>query len=325
MISTIIKIIFLVFLIFLDCIIYLLPTYILSLALNFFVTLIWYLPSIYQFYSFVFTTNEYDLRVRIYLLLFSPIIIILYIPFFITYSIGYGIFFSLVNPLITIIQRPEYPFYSLSLTAAIMHLIYKYILSGCPVEEILIDSLILEKIKDVTHFTKRYWHFHSIKFSEKIKHPKLYVCKLISLLISYILDFSIIFLILIMIIVPYIIMFILIWSICVSAHVTFTIIHDTHNKFYYFILIITIPFVFFCIFVIANLYGYYLGFKEILNIFYIYKIFKLYKNNNGFYDMMGLFWVFIIIPFLKFKDSIYVYFRINIRYNQELFNLYNSQ
>src|SRR6266542_5386350 len=150
MISIKIKFIFLVFLIFLDFILYLLPTYILSLTLNVFITLIWYFPSIYQFYSFIFTAKEYDLRVRIYLLLFSPIIFILYIPFFIIYSIVYGIFFSLINPLITIMQRPEYPLYSLSLTAAIIHLIYKYILSDYSIKEILIDSLVLEKIKDVT-------------------------------------------------------------------------------------------------------------------------------------------------------------------------------
>src|SRR6266542_4492033 len=215
MILIIINFFFILILIFLECIIYLLPIYILSLILNIFITLIWHFPLIYQFYSFIFTAKEYNLRVRIYLLLFSPIIIILYIPLFIIYFIWYGIFFSLINPLITIIQRPEYPLYSLSFTAAIMHLIYKYILSGWPVEEILIDSLVFEKIKDVTHFTKQYWHFHSIKFSEKIKQPLPYVYKLISLFF-YILDFSIIFLIFIMIIIPYKIMLTLIIGIYIS-------------------------------------------------------------------------------------------------------------
>src|SRR2546430_10338807 len=107
---------FLVVLTCLDFIIYLLPMHMFGLIINFIIALIWYLPSIYQLFSFIFTEKEYDLRIRIYLLLFSPIIIILYIPFFVIYSIGYGIFFSLINPLITIIQRTGYPLYSLSST-----------------------------------------------------------------------------------------------------------------------------------------------------------------------------------------------------------------
>src|ERR1700742_1516331 len=99
--------------------IYLLPVYVLSLIVNFILTLIWYFPSIYQLYSFIFTAKEYDLKIRIYLLLFSPIIIILYIPIIVIYFIGYGIFLSSVNPLIAIIQRPDYPLYSLSLTVSI--------------------------------------------------------------------------------------------------------------------------------------------------------------------------------------------------------------
>ncbi|CAG8560252.1 23073_t:CDS:2 [Rhizophagus irregularis] len=53
------------------------------------------------------------------------------------------------------IQRPGYPLYSLSLTAAIACLIYKY---KCDyyVDEYLIDTLILEKIKEVLHFVKKF-------------------------------------------------------------------------------------------------------------------------------------------------------------------------
>src|SRR5436190_5105820 len=97
----ILKFVFLVILILLDFIIYLLPIYTLSLIINFVITLIWYLPSIYQLYSFIYTTKEYDLRIKIYLILSSPLIIALYIPLFIIYSVGCEIFFSLMNPLIT--------------------------------------------------------------------------------------------------------------------------------------------------------------------------------------------------------------------------------
>src|SRR3954462_4268757 len=98
----------LLILIFLEFI-YLLPIYMLSLIINFIITLIWYFPSIYQLYSFIFTAKEYNLKIRIYLLLLSPIIIILYIPIIIICFIEYGIFLSLINPLMAIIQRPDYP------------------------------------------------------------------------------------------------------------------------------------------------------------------------------------------------------------------------
>src|SRR5690242_18223139 len=100
MILNLVKLVFLVILILLDFT-HLLPIYVLSLIINLIITLIWYLPLIYQLYSFIFTTKEYDLRIKIYLFLSSPIIIALYVPLFIIYSVGYGIFFSLINPLIT--------------------------------------------------------------------------------------------------------------------------------------------------------------------------------------------------------------------------------
>jgi hypothetical protein len=145
----------LVILIFLDFI-YLLPTYALGLAINFIITLIWYFPTIYQLYSFIFMAKEYYLRIRIYLLLFSPIVIISYIPYFLIYSIGYCIFISLINPLIAIIRRPEYPLYPLSSTAAIAHIIYNY---ECEysIEELLISTIFSVRIKEV-----RYLQFRSL-------------------------------------------------------------------------------------------------------------------------------------------------------------------
>src|ERR1051325_4927850 len=145
MILIIIKFVTLAILILLDFIIYLSPS-ILSLIIKLITTLIWYFPSIYQLYSFIFT-REYDLKARIYLLIYSPIIIILYIPFFVIYSIGHFILFLFIIPLIVIIRRPGYPLYSISLTAAIAYTIYNQIYD-CSIEGLLIDPLIREKIRD---------------------------------------------------------------------------------------------------------------------------------------------------------------------------------
>ena len=90
------------------------------------------------------------------------------------------------------IQRPEYPFYSLSLTAAVVQLIiYKYIY-GYHNEEVLMDSLILEKIKEVKHFVKTCWNFNSIKFLEKIQQYKSSIYELTFFRLIHITDLIII-------------------------------------------------------------------------------------------------------------------------------------
>src|SRR5436190_16207219 len=98
-----------IIIIFIDFTIYFLPVCLLVLILNTFTTLIWYFHSIYQLYSFIFTEKTHDSRIRIYLLLFSPIIIVLYIPFCIIIFIGFSIFITLINPIIIFTRRPDYP------------------------------------------------------------------------------------------------------------------------------------------------------------------------------------------------------------------------
>ncbi|PKC71066.1 hypothetical protein RhiirA1_532250 [Rhizophagus irregularis] len=102
------------------------------------------------------------------------------------------------------IQRPGYPLYSLSLTAAIACLIYKY---KCDyyVDEYLIDTLILEKIKEVLHFVKKCWNFNSAKFLEKIEQTKSYNCESIFFTLIHFLDLSIISMMFFVINIPYII------------------------------------------------------------------------------------------------------------------------
>src|SRR6266498_116413 len=104
----ILKFVFLPTLILLELILNFIPIYILCLIPNLITTLIWYIPSIYQLYNFIFTKSELDLRISIYLFLLSPVIIILYIPTCILLFIGYSIFIGLIVPIITIIKRPEY-------------------------------------------------------------------------------------------------------------------------------------------------------------------------------------------------------------------------
>jgi len=198
-----------VVLILLDFIIYSIPTCILILVPNLFTTFFWYLPSIYQFYSFIFTEKEYDLRIRIYSFLFSPLIIILYIPFCIMMLIGFNIFITLINPIIIVLQRSEYPFHSISLTAALLNHVHQYF-GERSFNELLIDSPILGTLKVSIDFMKSYWHFNSLKVTERIRFhessiSEFIISKLINL--SDILTISLIF---ISIIIPFIIMIVMI-------------------------------------------------------------------------------------------------------------------
>jgi hypothetical protein len=315
--------------------IYLLPMYLLSLIINFIITLIWYFPSIYQFYSFIFIAKEYNLRIRIYLLILSPIIIILYIPIIVIYLIGYGIFFSLINPLMTIIQRPDYPLYTLSLTAAIAHLIYKYI---CDYHnyEFLIDFLILEKIK-VVYFIKKCWNFNSVKFLEKIEQIKSYGCELIFFKLIHILDITAFFFIMI---IPYIIR-IIILILYVIILVLFASFFNTiiplcffldkykynlhHIKLFYLFLIslnvMFIPIIFPLTFIMfLPFYIVYFCFKMTTKL--VYKSIELYKKNDGFYNVIDFFWVITIYSFLDTDLDrnyfIYVICRINVKYNESM-------
>src|SRR5581483_5249053 len=120
-----IRFVYLSILILLDFIIYFIPILMLCLIPNLFITLFWFLPSSYQIYFYICTKKKYEsLRIKIYSLLLFPIIIILYVPICILLSIGYGIFITLGTSLLTIKERPEYPFHLLSSTAAMFHLIY---------------------------------------------------------------------------------------------------------------------------------------------------------------------------------------------------------
>ncbi len=192
------RIIFLLILIIIDFIIYFIPICILCLIPNFIITLIWFFPSIHQLYSFIFIIKECDLRIRIYLFLISPIIIILYIPICIGLYIGYSILITLISPLITVIQRPEYSFHSLSSVAALINL------TQFSSVELLTDSLILKPFKEVIYFTRNCWNFHSIKISEKILQYKSCLVEFIFLKFIYLFDLFIIFLIHFSLIIPYI-------------------------------------------------------------------------------------------------------------------------
>jgi hypothetical protein len=315
--------------------IYLSPIYLLSLMINFIITLIWYFPSIYQFYSFIFTAKEYNLRIRIYLLILSPIIIILYIPMNVIYLIGYGIFLSLINPLMTIIQRPDYPLYTLSLTAAIAHLIYKYVIDYYN-DEFLTDVLILEKIKFI-YFVKKWWNFNSVKFLEKIEQTKSYGNELIFFKLVNILDIIAFFFIMI---IPYIIR-IIILILYVIILVLFASFFNTiiplcffldkykynlhHIKLFYLFLIslnvMFIPIIFPLTFIMfLPFYIVYFCFKMTTKL--VYKSIELYKKNDGFYNVIDFFWVITIYSFLDTDLDrnyfIYVICRINVKYNESM-------
>src|SRR4051794_10119299 len=194
---------FLATLIFLEFILNFIPIYILFLITNLMTTLIWYIPSIYQLYIFIFTANEFDLRIRVYLFFFSPMIIILYIPICTLLFVGYSIFITLVVPLATIMERPEYPVYSLSSMTALIRIIYKCFCSNDSIYGLLTDSLLFRPFKNAMFFTKHFWLFNSMNVSEKIRRYKLFVCQLIVRKLINLLDLFILILTFTLIIIPY--------------------------------------------------------------------------------------------------------------------------
>ena len=138
------KTIYFPILIIIDTILYLIPIFTLCIIPNFIITLIWYLPSIYQLY-FV-TEKEFDLRIRIYLFIFLSLIIVSYIQLCVIIFIGYGIFITLIYRLFIIFLRPEYPLYSLSLTAASICLIYQYFYNNSITNPITINELLINSL-----------------------------------------------------------------------------------------------------------------------------------------------------------------------------------
>src|ERR1043165_5574849 len=137
------KPVLLLILVLIDFALYFIPICILCLIPNLLITLIWFVPSIYRLYSLIFAKKEWDLRIRISLFFVSPVIIVSFIPICIGTCIGYSIRITLIFPLMTVIQRPEYPFHSLSSTAAFIHLT-RFASDGR-----LMDSLVSAPFKDV--------------------------------------------------------------------------------------------------------------------------------------------------------------------------------
>ncbi len=194
--------IFLLILVITDFILYFIPIFLSCLIPNFLITLIWFFPSIYQLYSFIFTIKECDIRIRIYLFFTSPIIILLYIPTCIVLYIGYIILITLICPFITIIQRPEYSFHSLSLVATALINLTQF-----TSDEVLIDSLISKPFNEVRCFTRNCWNFHSINISEKFLQYKSWVNEFIFFRLINLFDLFKLFLIYSTFLVPYIVIF----------------------------------------------------------------------------------------------------------------------
>lgn len=136
---------------------------------------------------FIHFAKEYNLKIRIYLLLFSPIIIILYIPIIVIYFIWYGIFLS-INDDHTKTWLPN-----LFTFLNGRHCTDYYI------DEFLIDASVLEKIRDVLYFVKKCWNFNSVKFLKKIKLINSYNSEIMFFILIQILDISTLSIILIII------------------------------------------------------------------------------------------------------------------------------
>ncbi|GES99146.1 hypothetical protein RCL_jg9267.t1 [Rhizophagus clarus] len=208
-----------------------------------------------------------------------------------------------------IIQRPDYPIYSLSLTAAVVYLIYKYIYDYD--YEFLMDTLILEKFNEVIYFVKNCWNFNSDIFT------------LSTIFVSIIHTICII----------WIVRYALISPIMVLGHTVYLFKEllkaykrqDTsyRRKFFYFVslllYIIFLPLflpLLLAVSIPVCVTGFYL---EVVVFKLIDEIIELYKYNNGFWNVMDIFLI-IIYTFLNIGYDnyfIYVVCRINLTFKYD--------
>lgn len=329
-----------IIIIILDFIIYILPVCLLVLIPNLFISLIWYLPSIYQLYSFIFTTKEEKFRIRIYLFILSPIIIILYIPCCIITFIAYIIFITIINPIVTIARRPEYPFYLISSTAAIARLIYQQFCEHSDDKNLLIDSLIFKPINDSIEFSKECWNFHSSKFPEKKVNIGVIIMSLIILLLVFLFDLITIFIAYILVVLFYLTMVVSIFIIVkyfvtlfdISIEISKKSIENILKNHKRWISIIVLIFILPLSFIVSIgmfpiIFLFYIIFYVLINIIILtFKVMYKMGHTSYYYDIMSFFWAIIIKPFLtsdfnmsaEMELFIYNIFGINITYSKEL-------
>ncbi len=315
MIKMILKYVFLLILIFIDFIIYFLPVCILCLIPNLIFTLIWYFPSMYQLYSFIFTSKEYELRERIYLFLVSPIIVFLYIPSCIILFIEYSIFVTLISPLVTMMKRPEYPPHSLSSIALLVYSTYQHICDNDD-EEFFMDIQIFKPFHEVIHFTRNWLHFNSNEISKKILQCKFYINEMKFYKFLTILDSFTLFLIFIFIMIPYLIIMNVILNLLLLLFSPFEIIYENHqertsklsstNKFYYYKLmfyILLYSLHWMILFIIHAVCNFMNGIFWIIfvMIYMVSKTFEIYKI-SGFYNVVCFFKRIIVKLLLIITD-----------------------
>lgn len=287
-------------LLMLDFLIYILPVLLLCLIPNIIISLLTYLPSIFQIYSHLFYIISNDLRKRIYLFLSFPIIVALYIPIYMFLIIGYCIFVTLIYPFVIIIKRPEYPYYSISSTAAIIYLIYQSISHNSDYQ-LLNDTPILKPFDNIL-FSKTYLNL-----------DKLHIYEFIFSIIVNILDIFLISLIFFMMITP--LLFVVTLFLTMMKNLLIGSIYNTHEsykeykysltnnpifiiKFCYVISLLSLPFIllfwllYYTVYVVSNSL-----FLLITMMIILFKILIIYKKND-FYNVMVLFLVIIVKIFL---------------------------
>jgi hypothetical protein len=330
-----------IIIVLIDFIIYLLPVCLLVLIPNLFISLIWYLPSIYQLYSFIFTTKEFDLRIRTYLFILSPIIIILYIPCCIITFISFIIFITLINPIMVIARRPEYPFYLLSSTAAIVRLIYQLFFEHSDDYGLFIDSLIFKPINESIEFSKECWKFHSSKLPDKSSlNPGVLLILLMLILLIFLFDLITIFIAYILIILFYLTIVVSIFITVkyfvtlfdITAEISKKSIENITRKHKIWISIIVLIFILPLSFVVSVamfpiIFIFYFIFYVLINILILACLLMYKMTYCSYYDIMSFFWAIIIKPFLTSDFSISAGMELffynvcgisNIAYNKEL-------
>lgn len=320
-ITKLIRIIFFSIFVIIDSIIYFIPIFTLCLIPNFVITIIWYLPSIYQLYSFIFTKKKVDLRIKIYLFLLSPLIIILYIPLCIIIFIGYSINITLIRRLITIFLRPEYPISSFSSTVSLIYLIYQYFYDDEEENDenaiSLKESIIIETFIQIIKFIKECWNFNSIKISKKIQKYKIKIFEITFYKLINFIDFFTIIIFLIIIIIFWIIFSLIELIIYCCFSLPIQALHDQLEEFLMghestlstIFLKVLIFLIFFPIFyLIGVIYAFFIIFISYIFLWIIETIIEVSStvievyNENGFHNVINYFRL-IIIKLILYVDN----------------------
>ncbi|CAG8523859.1 14321_t:CDS:2 [Ambispora leptoticha] len=113
-----------VHLILLDAALYILPILALCLIPNIFILLIWFPAFVGNVYRYIYFNKHIGSNLKFVVFLFSPVLIVLYLPVGVLVCVTYTIWIVLLGPIIEHSVRSEDHLYDISQTAALVYYLY---------------------------------------------------------------------------------------------------------------------------------------------------------------------------------------------------------